>query len=150
MLNLNADEFIKRLYNADEWVTVMDQSSGRWILTTRNTIAGSDVVREERFLGPDLVDMTQDEWIVFRQALDDVLEQGTGPKRLIGYKIGDKLYHPDDVELVYAHDYAKPKSDATSTEGSIRATQWQHSERRSGDWEDEDSDGVLRNTGALG
>jgi hypothetical protein len=93
--------------------------------------------------------MSHAEFIVFRAALEDVRALGTGPRRLIGYKIGEKLYHPDDVELVYDSPHAESKPDAPSGESGEAAEERQHFEGWRRVWQDENSDGVLRNPGSV-
>ena len=71
-------------------------------------------------------------------------------RKLIGFKIGDKFYHPSDVEIVYEcnHD-AESEPHAAPGGSSEEATEREYFERRCREWKDQGLDGVLRDPGAV-
>lgn len=152
MQRITNGEFIQKLLDAEEYVISADLFSGQPVLTTRTYMKDSryGAAIEEQFIAQNPLDVSHEEFVAFHLELKAIMNGYRKPRILIGYKIGDSLYHPDDVELVYAYNDAKSQPDAAPVKSGTGTPERKHPERRSGDWEDEDSDGVLRNTGALG
>lgn len=146
------EEFIQKMLDADEWQITTDPLSGQPILITRNYIKNSDygVALEEQFMGQNPMDISHEEFVAFHKDLQAIMNGYKKPKILIGYKIGDHIYHPDDVELIYAHGYAEPQSDAAPVGGREETPEREHPEGRSRDREDENRDGILRDSRSLG
>jgi hypothetical protein len=68
------------------------------------------------FETPDLLDLSETEFRVLTAGLQDITERG---------------------------EYAKPQPDAAPGGGSEEAPEWEHSEGRSWEWENESRDGLL-------
>jgi hypothetical protein len=123
MKQLTISEFIEKIMESDEFQIIQGQEIGAVILQTRKYIPDTVVAHEEQFTGPNPVDVSSDEYMAFMVAIQDLL---TGAKR------------------------AEPQPDATSGESRKETTERQYFERWRRNWEDENSDGVLRDPSALG
>lgn len=136
METLTSGQFIQKMLDADEWQIMADPLSGQPILQTRKYMKNSDygVAHVEQFYGPNPTGLSHEDFVAFHKELQVIMNGYRKPKLLVAYKIGDCIYHPDDVEPLYAYGHAEPKPDATPGGSSKETPEREHLEGRRWYW----------------
>jgi hypothetical protein len=123
MQELSGDDFIAKIHAADSWQLSWVDGGHQLLLKTLEKMPGSNVLHESAVYGPDLLGMRHIDFVVFTTQIDNLLK--------------------GDMD-------AEPEFDATSNLRRKEASEREYSERKRRLWQDENSDGVLRDAGALG